>query len=312
MRWLSPPSMAWRSVEQAAADVSRIGMLPQGLDGEPGGRADSCRPSGRDHGRLLLVEFASLGEDPAGVDPDRRSAVARPPPPALRRPEHPAARGPEGVDRRPPHRRSSILSSRAPRRLARARELVGGVDADGEVRVRRSSTRSATCAFVQSWRRRRVPLPSWPRVDDPPDPAALAVAAGVGQRDLVVADDPVVEVGDVERAVGAELDVDRAEPGVVAREEVGLRDRLGRGAVPLEAVVVDPVGDDVADEERVAVRVGEVVGRVVGDAADAGRAVVVASSSRGRSRGRRGLAEARVVGRRGGAGRSAGVWQSHE
>ena len=53
-------------------------------------------------------------------------------------------------------------------------------------------------------------------VDDAPDAAALAVALGVVERHFVVADDAVVEVGDVERAVGAELDVDGPEPGVVA------------------------------------------------------------------------------------------------
>jgi len=39
--------------------------------------------------------------------------------------------------------------------------------------------------------------------------------------------------------------------------------------------VVDPVGDDVADEDRAAIGLGELVGRVVGNAGDACRAVVV-------------------------------------
>ena len=39
--------------------------------------------------------------------------------------------------------------------------------------------------------------------------------------------------------------------------------------------MVDPVGDDVADEDRAAVGFGELVGGVVDDAGDAGRAVVV-------------------------------------
>ena len=133
-------------------------------------------------------------------------------------------------------------------------------------------------------------------VDDPPDPAPLAVAAGVGEGDLVVADDPVVEVGDVEGTVGAELDVDRAEPGVVADDEVGLGDRPGGRAVPLELVVVDPAGDDVADEDRASVGFGEVVGRVVGDPADPGRAVVVADHLGAEAEAVVGLAEARVIG----------------
>jgi len=42
------------------------------------------------------------------------------------------------------------------------------------------------------------------------------------QRHLVVADDPVVEVSDVERVVGAELQIDGAEPRVITGDEVGL------------------------------------------------------------------------------------------
>ena len=70
-------------------------------------------------------------------------------------------------------------------------------------------------------------------VDDAPDPAAELVATGVVERHFEVADDPVVEVGDVERAVGADLHVDGAEPRVVRDEEVGLLDRLERRAVLL-------------------------------------------------------------------------------
>ena len=90
-----------------------------------------------------------------------------------------------------------------------------------------------------------------------------------------MADDAVVEVGDVKRPVGTQLDVHRPEPVVLAPDEVGLLDSLGRRAVPLDPVVVDPVGDDVADEDRAAIRLGELVGRVVADAGDPGRAMVV-------------------------------------
>ena len=43
-----------------------------------------------------------------------------------------------------------------------------------------------------------------------------------------MADDPVVEVGDVQRAVGADCMIDRAEPRVARAQEVGLLDRLDR------------------------------------------------------------------------------------
>ena len=53
-----------------------------------------------------------------------------------------------------------------------------------------------------------------------PNPTAFAIAAGVGQGDFVMADDPVVEVGHVERTVGTEDEVIRPKPGVVALQEI--------------------------------------------------------------------------------------------
>jgi hypothetical protein len=85
-------------------------------------------------------------------------------------------------------------------------------------------------------------------VGDAPDAAALAVAARVGERHLVVADDAVVEVGDVERAVRRELDVDRPEPLVVAAEEVGLLLGLVAGAVFSSRSWFDPSRDGIADD----------------------------------------------------------------
>ncbi len=107
-----------------------------------------------------------------------------------------------------------------------------------------------------------------------------AVAAGMVQRHFVVADDAVVEVGDVQRPVRTEADIDRTEPAVVAREEVGLLDGRVAGTVPLEPIVIDAVGDQVADEQRVAKLRREVIGRVVDDAGNAGRAVAVAAHLR--------------------------------
>ena len=51
-------------------------------------------------------------------------------------------------------------------------------------------------------------------IDQPPNAAHLTVAPGVVEPHLVVADDAVVKVGDVQRAVRAELKVDRPEPWV--------------------------------------------------------------------------------------------------
>ena len=57
-------------------------------------------------------------------------------------------------------------------------------------------------------------------IHDPPNAAPLAIAARMRQRHFVVADDPIVEIGDVQRAVGPQLQVDRPEPGIVADEKI--------------------------------------------------------------------------------------------
>ena len=119
-----------------------------------------------------------------------------------------------------------------------------------------------------------------PLVDDPPEPAAGSVTARVLQVDLVMADDLVVKVVHIERAVRPELDVGRAEPEVVTAEEVGLQDRLGRRAGELDLVEVDLAGDHVAEEHHPLVFLGEMVGLVPLQPAQAGRVVVVADHVR--------------------------------
>ena len=53
------------------------------------------------------------------------------------------------------------------------------------------------------------------------DPPALAVTFGMIERNLVVTDNLVVKVGDVEMSIGANSDVDRTKPRVLAGHEVG-------------------------------------------------------------------------------------------
>src|SRR5260370_42268610 len=76
-------------------------------------------------------------------------------------------------------------------------------------------------------------------VYDAPDGAALLVTTGVSERNLVMANDAVIEICDVQRAVGPELDVHRPKPGIVTAKEVGLKNRLIGRAVTLQAVVID-------------------------------------------------------------------------
>ena len=132
-------------------------------------------------------------------------------------------------------------------------------------------------------------------VDHTPDAAALAVATGMRQRHFVVADDAVVEIGHVERAVGAEGVVHGTEPRIGRREEIGLLDGLGRGADEGDLVPVQPAGHDVADEERVVVFGGPEVVGVVDGTVDGGAAVGVLQHDGREAESVVGLAEARVM-----------------
>ena len=103
-----------------------------------------------------------------------------------------------------------------------------------------------------------------------PDAASFPVALGMRERNFVVADDPVVKVGNVERTIRANFEVDRPKPRVVTDDEVGLFDRLVACAMLLQPVVIDPARHRVPDEHRPKV-FGRKVGRFVeGQAADPG------------------------------------------
>ena len=117
--------------------------------------------------------------------------------------------------------------------------------------------------------------PGLARPHDPPNPAAFAVAARVLQVHLVVADDAVVEVGDVQPAIRPKLQVHGSKPEIVAGQEVGRLLRPRRRAPPGDRVGVHPAVDDVADERQVAVRGGKSVRVADRHRPDAGRAVVI-------------------------------------
>lgn len=132
--------------------------------------------------------------------------------------------------------------------------------------------------------------------DDAPDAAAFAIAAGVVEGDFVVADDAVVEVGDVERAVRGDAEVDGAEPWVCAGEEVGFLVGGGGAAVEGDAVGIDAGGDDVSDEDAVVPWVAPDVFFEVGDAADAGGGVGVVDHDGAEADAVVGFSEARIDG----------------
>src|SRR5262249_23135274 len=153
-----------------------------------------------------------------------------------------------------------------------------------------------TCSLQEGAGRIDRPLAVLPSINDPPDSPALAVATGVRQWHLVVADDPVVEIGHIDGPVWSELEGDRAEPGVVAHEEIGLLDGARSRPAPLESVLIDPIRDRITDENAVVICLREVVGRVIDNAGDGRRPVVVAAHLRAEAEAVVGLAEARVIG----------------
>src|SRR6185369_8673251 len=77
-------------------------------------------------------------------------------------------------------------------------------------------------------------------VNHPPYPPAGAVAARMREGHFVVAYDPIVEVGDVERAVRTDCRIDGTEPGIVRAHEVGHRAGDASGAFLGKAPLASP------------------------------------------------------------------------
>ena len=67
--------------------------------------------------------------------------------------------------------------------------------------------------------------------------------------DFVVSDDFVVEVCDVESAIGTELQVDRSEPRVVGGKQVRLFDRFSGRTVVFKPVSIDSACHHIAAQE---------------------------------------------------------------
>ena len=130
----------------------------------------------------------------------------------------------------------------------------------------------------------------------PPDAATLPVTPGIVQRDLVVADDLVVEVRDVEGVVGSQLEIHGAEPRVLAFQELGLLIGLGRGTGVGDVVVVDDGSDHVAQQHVVIPLRAPDAAADVDDACDAGGTVAVLAHHRAIAQAVVRLAEAGVVG----------------
>ena len=209
------PRVSAQGLDRGAAD-HRLGVVERVQDGRAVG----------------LVPRRRLAEEPHRVDSEEAVADGRGGPDLIGTDGAEAEEGPEGMGpgrRREPRERLPEGGDR--RRADPVAELVAGPHPDAEVRVIERGDQGLRVGLAEVGRRvERGGFPGVAVVDDAPDPAAELVAAGVVERDLDVADDLVVEVGDVERPVGADLHVDGAEPRVVRDDEVGLLDRLERSS----------------------------------------------------------------------------------
>ena len=91
----------------------------------------------------------------------------------------------------------------------------------------------------------------------PPDAPIDVVAPRIPEADLAVLDDRVVPVGDVDRAVGADLDVDGPERDVTRTQHVGHALRRVPGAVVRDHEAHDAVCAEVVGDEAPLPAVGQ-------------------------------------------------------
>ena len=107
-------------------------------------------------------------------------------------------------------------------------------------------------------------------VANPPNPAAGAVSTRVVEGHLVVANNAVVEVGDVEGAIRAHAEIDRAKPGICSSQKVRLLDGADRGGSMVESVAVHTAGHHVATETAATIGLGKTEIVINRDATDRG------------------------------------------
>src|SRR6185369_7351947 len=114
--------------------------------------------------------------------------------------------------------------------------------------------------------------------------------------DLVMADNAVIKISHVKRAVRAELHVNRPEPGIVSAEEIGFFLRDSGGSVFDQGIAVDATGHYISDEGIVAKFRGKIVGGIEHHSGDGGRSVAVFANIRSEAKAVVGFAEAGIIG----------------
>ena len=199
-RWTSVSGVASQSFARTSTSSAR-GMSAQGLDRGAADHRLGVVERVQDGRAVGLVPRRRLAEEPHRVDAEEAVADGRGGPDLIGPDGAEAEEGPEGMGpgrRREPRER---LAERGDRRRADpVAELVAGPHPDAEVRVIERGDQRLRVGLAEVGRRvERGGFPGVAVVDDPPDPAAELVALGMVERDLDVADDLVVEVGDVER-----------------------------------------------------------------------------------------------------------------
>ena len=108
------------------------------------------------------------------------------------------------------------------------------------------------CGLNRS-RDRRIAAVRVADIGNLPDAASEAIAARMRQRDFVVTDDLVVEVGDIHRSVLPEDKVDRTEPRISRRQKVRLFLSLHARTTDDQRVAIDAARHDVSVKQIAAI-----------------------------------------------------------
>ncbi len=115
------------------------------------------------------------------------------------------------------------------------------------------------------------------------------------ERNFIMPDDPVVEIGDIQRSVRPELEIYGPEPGIIAPQEIGFFFGDARRAMFDEGIAVDAAGHHVSNK-CVAVKFNRKIVRFVDNhAGDRRRPVAVSADIRGEAKPVVRFAEARII-----------------
>src|SRR3546814_1271959 len=86
-----------------------------------------------------------------------------------------------------------------------------------------------------------------------PDPAPHLIPAGMIQRTLIKTNDAIIEIRNIESAIGAQLDMHRPEPGILAQQKIMFHLANRTGTVIRGGVAVNAAGHDIANEKIIPV-----------------------------------------------------------